>query len=192
MNSKKTEKQPLTDKKIAETLYDYIEGFVISICLVFLVFTFLFRVSVVSGSSMEKTLSHKDVLLVSSLPYTPEQGDIVVFRAPYSKSYPNEHLVKRVIATGGQTIDIDFENWKVTVDGKVIDESEYLFLYGFRQTSNLSYPLTVPEGEVFVMGDNRYNSHDSRVSDIGTVDEDYIIGPVLMRLMPFGKIGFVN
>lgn len=192
MISNKKQQKNDNDKKIAATLYDYIEGLVISICLVFLVFTFLSRVSVVSGNSMEKTLSNGDVLLVSSLPYTPKQGDIVVFRAPYSRAYPNEHLVKRVIATGGQTIDIDFDNWTVTVDNKVVDESEYLFLYGFKYTSDLSFPYTVPDGKVFVMGDNRYNSHDSRSLDLGAIDEDYIIGPAIIRLMPLNKIGFVN
>lgn len=180
------------DKKIAHSIFDYMEIIVFSICFVFLVFTFLGRISVVSGNSMNQTLSHGDTLVVSSLPYTPKQGDIVVFRAPYSVPYGDEHLVKRVIATENQTIDIDFSTWTVTVDGQKIDESDYLYLSGFPYHSEISFPYTVPEGKVFLMGDNRYGSHDSRTNDIGAVDVDYIVGPAVLRLFPINKFGFID
>ena len=180
------------DKKIAYTLFDYMEVIVFSICFVFIVFTFLGRVSVVSGNSMQQTLSHNDTILVSSLPYTPKLGDVVVFRAPYSVPYGDEHLVKRVIATENQTIDIDFSTWTVTVDGQKIDESDYLYLSGFPYHSEISFPYTVPEGKVFLMGDNRYGSHDSRTYDIGAVDVDYIVGPVIFRLFPINKLGLID
>lgn len=191
--AKENNEKPINrDKKTAQTLFDYMEVVVFSICFVFLVFTFLGRVSVVTGSSMEQTLSHGDTILVSSLPYAPKQGDIVVFRAPYSEPYGDEHLVKRVIATENQTIDIDFSTWTVTVDGQKIDESEYLYLSGFPYHSEISFPYTVPDGKVFLMGDNRYGSHDSRTYDIGAVDVDYIVGPAILRVLPIGKFGLIN
>ena len=176
--------------KIAKTVYEYAETIAAAVCVVFLIFNFLARTSVVSGSSMEKTLSDGDVLLVSSLPYEPKQGDIVVFRAPYSEFFGDELLIKRVIAVGGQEIMIDFDTWRVTVDGKDVDEAEYLYLHGVAKTSQIQFPFTVPEDKVFVMGDNRYNSSDSRYTDIGAVDEDYILGPAILRLYPtLGAIG---
>lgn len=174
-------------------VFDYFEILILSVCFVLLMFTLLIRVSIVSGSSMEQTLSDKDMLIVSSLPYTPKTGDIVVFRAPFSRAYPDGHLIKRVIATEGQTIDIDYATWTVTVDGKVLDESGYLYLDPRHYlTGEIPLPYTVPEGCVFVMGDNRHNSHDSRTIDIGAVDARYILGPVLFRFAPLSKFGTVR
>ena len=143
---------------------------------------------------MNETLQENDLLIISDLFYTPKQGDIIVFESTattYEKPY-----VKRVIATGGQTVDINYVDtdgdvtMKVTVDGKVLDEPyvAYKFTPRLSYGADIEYPYTVPEGQVFVMGDNRWNSSDSR--DIGTVDVRCIIGRVIFRLFPFDQFKF--
>ena len=132
-----------------------------------------------------------ETLVVSRLS-NPKPGDIIVFQSEY-KSW-GEPLVKRVIAVGGQTVDIDIENWAVSVDGKQLDESYVKYIAGrgmLEPNDGQSYPLTVPEGNVFVMGDNRPHSTDSRSNMIGMISDDYIIGKVAFRLIPFGnfKVG---
>jgi signal peptidase I len=149
----------------------------------------VFRLAVVDGDSMNNTLHNQETLIISNFMYEPENNDIIVFTSP---SYKNP-LVKRVIAVGGQTVDIDFENWKVTVDGKVLQEDYVNYLpYAEMDSFDVSFPLTVPEGYVFVMGDNRNNSSDSRSSKVGFVDERYILGKVELRLLPFNKFGTVD
>lgn len=185
--SDKAEKQK-DDCAASRFIYDIVEIFAITTCIVLLVFTFIGRIAVVDGSSMNNTLSHGDVLLVSDFEYNPRCGDIVVFSltndAGESKKY-----VKRVIATGGQVIDIDFDTWTVTVDGKVLDESTYAhFDPRYIVLSDHEYPLTVPDGYVFVMGDNRNLSLDSRSDEIGFVDERVIFGRVLARMFPMDSI----
>ena len=186
-----TEKQPQNKKfDLMSELFDWLEVFVLSISLVFILFTFFFRVAIVDGPSMKDTLHHGETLVVSELFYQPKQGDVVVFQSP--KMGYGEPLVKRIIATEGQTVEIDFDNWTVYVDGEAIDEP-----YVRRVTAPMigwSYgdSITVPEGCVFVMGDNRNQSTDSRSSLIGAVDERYIIGKVVFRFYPFSELGFIN
>ncbi len=180
--------QSKDDCAVSRFIYDIVEIFALTTCIVLLVFTFIGRIAVVDGSSMNNTLSNGDVLIISDFEYTPKCGDIVVFSlrndAGESKKY-----VKRVIATGGQVIDIDFDTWTVTVDGKVLDESSYAhFDARYLVLSDHEYPLTVPEGYVFVMGDNRNLSLDSRSDEIGFVDERVIFGRVLARMFPIDSI----
>lgn len=181
--------------KVIREIYDWVEIFVATISVILILFTFFIRVAYVDGDSMNPTLIDTETLAVSNLFYTPKQGDIIVFQSPDSRVKGG--LVKRVIAVGGQTVDIDFETWTVTVDGKVLDEPfikqlpEYI--QGFRMRKvDMDFPLTVPEGHVFAMGDNRNNSHDSRESDIGCIDERYIFGRVLFRITPLSKFGGVD
>ena len=184
------ENPPLSAKKAASSLLDVLESFVFSAIAVILIFTFLFRITIVDGPSMEDTLHHGDVLLVSELFYTPKCGDVVIVHQP-TELYPDP-IVKRIIAVGGQTIDIDFDTWTVTVDGVVI-EDDYLKLTNDRRlTSDYSYPLEIPEGYVFVMGDNRNHSADSRTDDIGLIDTRSILGRVLLRLAPLSACGTVD
>lgn len=174
-------------QRIACELFDWVETFVTALVFVVILFTFVFRVVTVDGSSMQQTLQHKEKLLLSSVDYTPKNGDIIVLQKLDHYKYP---LVKRVIATEGQTVDIDFDTWKVMVDGKVIDEPYVNFEQGMPMLrGNLTYPLTVSKGHVFVMGDNRNHSSDSR--SFGLVDSRHILGKVLIRLLPLNKFGKV-
>ena len=191
-------------------LFDYVEMFAIAVFVVMVVFTFLFRVCRVDGRSMENTLKENQALLLRSAFYTPKQDDIVVFHLTDPEHSMEKTLVKRVIATGGQEVVIDTNTATITVDGvvypdthSVLKESVYdqetkqwidtitgkykrdfLFYEHFDRTTGI-FRATVPEGCVFVMGDNRNNSKDSRNPDVGFVDERAILGGVVLRFAPF-------
>ena len=153
-----------------------------------LIFVFLFRLVGVEGSSMYPTLFDHDYLVLESnfLYRTVRQGDIVVIDPPQQAQLDGS-IVKRVIATGGQTVDIDFDLGIVYVDGEALDES-YTFEPTYRSYleigEGLDYPVMVPEGSVFVLGDNRNHSADSRYAPLGCVDESRILGRVLLRILP--------
>ncbi|MBQ7125441.1 MAG: signal peptidase I [Clostridia bacterium] len=174
---------------IVARLYDWLEIFAVSVAVVFIIFAFVARVAIVDGNSMNDTLKDGDKLLVSELFYTPKQGDIIVCQAEYFG--PEEPLVKRIVATEGQTIRIDTENWQVFVNDIELEEDYVKHIIG-RDMHGWSYgeEYTVPKGHVFVMGDNRNNSADSRDSRVGPIDERYIIGKVIFRFSP--KFGFVK
>ena len=149
-----------------------------------LLFTFVARIIVVSGPSMENTLLGGDLILVWSLGYTPEQGDIVVLT---QESYQEDSIVKRVIAVEGQRVDIDYDSGVVCVDDVPLKEDyikERMFLPSYGEGIN---HVTVPEGCIFVMGDNRNQSADSRYPDIGIVDTRCVIGHGLMVVFPFNR-----
>ena len=165
-------------------IYDWMQSLVFALIICIIVFVFIFRIVDVSGDSMNPTLLNGDKLVVSDVFYKPRQGDIVIFR---KDEYKAEALVKRVIATEGQTIEIDFDRGRVYVDGELLDEP-----YIAEPTHNqldFQGPQTVPEGCVFVMGDNRNASSDSRRAQIGMVDERLIVGKVLLRVFPLDSIG---
>lgn len=160
------------------------------------------RIATVRGHSMDDTLSDGQVLIMSDMFYTPKQGDIIVVQQ--NGGYFESPLVKRVIATGGQKLHIDFTNWEVTVDGKLIDEEyvkrgipgvsmdkeEYYSVYSsyFDETGS----ITIPEGYLFVMGDNRNESSDSRSIYVGLVRENEVLGKVVFSLLPLSKLGVVK
>ncbi|MDD4774093.1 MAG: signal peptidase I [Eubacteriales bacterium] len=173
------------------SVFEWIELFVFSFSLVLVIMTFAVRHSPVIGSSMAHTLEEKDILLVSGIMYEPKQNDIIVFQSP-NVGY-DEPLVKRIIAVGGQEINIDFSTWTVLVNNEKLDETYVNYEEGRSMlSSNMQFPLTIPEGYVFVMGDNRNHSLDSRNSMVGLVNERYIIGRVIFRVYPFDKIGPVE
>ena len=175
------------------SLVENLEVLVFAACIVILLFTLGVRICAVNGTSMYDTLDHEDKLLVSNIGYTPERGDIIVFHMTGEDKF-NEPLVKRVIATGGEWIDINFETWEVRIaDNKEMKNATlisepYIYLEGATRYSNLTFPLQVPEGQLFVMGDNRHGSADSRHYKCGFVDERRVLGKVLARIYPFEKI----
>ena len=188
-------------KKIVVSLLEYVEMLVFALAIVVVIFMFFFRLCEVSGDSMNNTLVNKEKLIVSNVFYEPDNGDVVVF---HQTGYLNEPVVKRVIAVGGETVDIDFSTMQITVtdkDGKVrVLDEPYAFydkegnteLRYFNNPTDFSFPCTVPQGYLFVLGDNRYKSLDSRYKEVGFVDTRRILGKVVFRVYPFDKIGIVN
>lgn len=181
-------------KKLTNAVFEWIETVLVAFCAVALIFTFLCKVVTVEGPSMNYTLYEGQKLIISSVFYTPQRGDVVVIDTPKF----SEPIIKRIIAVGGDTVDIDFDNWKTTVttkDGEIIvyEDEEYVnFVYGTDMSASgyLSYPYTVPEGDVFVMGDNRTHSTDSR--EKGSFSADDILGKAVFRIWPFDKLGILN
>ncbi len=194
MDEQNTKVNEVTSKEkslsVSREIYGWLESFAVTITVILVIFTFFIRTAYVDGGSMMHTLEDKETLAVSNLFYTPKQGDIVVFQAPDSTIEGG--IVKRVIATEGQEVDIDFDTWTVTVDGVALDEP-YVNYDGFRMNSgNVKFPVTVPDNCIFVMGDNRNKSTDSRSTNIGFVDTRYVFGRVLFRITPFNKFGPVK
>ena len=187
--------------KVKADIYDWIEVFVSALAIVVIMLSFVLRIATVKGHSMERTLSDSQVVVMSNMFYTPAQGDIIVIQQ--NGGYFETPIVKRVIATGGQTLSIDFEKWEVKVDGNVVDESSYVY---FRNTSmdveeyysvydaylDTNGVMTVPEGYLFVMGDNRNESSHSRSIYVGFVRESEVLGKVIFRMFPINKIGAVK
>ena len=179
-------------KNPAADVYAVLHDFVYILAAITLIFVFVIRLEGVSGPSMTPTLLDGEymALLSNFISRDYEQGDIVVATVPtFDDARP---IVKRVIATAGQTVDIDFSNGEVRVDGVLLEEP-YInepTLTDF--DSGLDYPVTVPEGCVFLMGDNRNHSADSRYAPIGCVDTDYILGKVILRIFPFSRIGTIS
>ena len=184
---------PKQSHSFARSIIEYFETLVFAACAVIVIFSFFFRLCSVDGSSMNMTLQHGDKVLVSNIAYTPERGDIIVFHMTGEGKF-NEPLVKRVIATGGEWIDIDFETWKVRIadnpemENALTLEEHYIHIDGYTLRSDFTFPLQVPEGYLFVLGDNRNGSSDSRSAKCGLVDERRVLGKVLMRVYPFEKI----
>jgi len=182
----------------AANTFDWVKSFLFSLTVVIFVFTLLFRGVTVNGGSMLPTLNSNEYLIISDLFYTPKTGDIVVVQSPNYKS-GKEPLIKRVIATGGQTVKINFESWEIWVDGKLLHED-----YILRDSNKMMNPedmaydknsqieFRVDDNCIFVMGDHRNDSLDSRSNSVGQIDERYIMGRVLLRITPFEKFGKVE
>ena len=183
-------------RSFAKDLFEWVEMIILSACVVMLVFIFIARPARVDGDSMQDTLHHGEMLLLSPLGADPKYGDIIVLQK-ISSAHPDP-IVKRVIATEGETIDIDFSTWNVTItdesgNSRILDESAYRKLAtDALVTTDLDFPITVGDGQLFVMGDNRNHSLDSRSSAIGLVSEQEVIGKVLFRFFPFDKFSFLN
>ncbi len=173
-------------KNIKVELFEWLETIALSLVGVVLIFTFLFRIVGIEGDSMLDTLQNGDHLIVFGFFYQPEVGDIVVISNPNKANQP---LVRRIIAMGGQTVDISAQSGEVSVDGEIIDEPYIKDLATLLPISSVTFPYTVPEGTVFVMGDNRINAVDSRNRSLGAIDRRYILGKAIFRLYPFHRLG---
>ena len=176
-------------------LYDWLQMFLGCVVAAVVLFNCVARLTRVDGGSMDNTLQDGEIMLIWSLGYTPAQGDIVVLnKTPVLLPGWTEPraIVKRVIATGGQTVDIDYAAGAVYVDGQPLDEpylpeEMYLPFYPSMQQTHWE----VPEGSIFVMGDNRNHSTDSRDDLLGTIDTDYILGKAVLALWPPERFGTV-
>ncbi len=199
-NEEETRREPFFRRFVRGT-FEYLELFAVSVFAVMLIFTFGLRLCRVDGKSMENTLYDSENLLLYSLAYKPKQDDIVVFHLTNSDAGMEKTLVKRVIAVGGQEVVIDTNTGEITVDGERYEDSHAvlkdrftgevidryqkdLFFTDYDYTTGI-FKTTVPEGNLFVLGDNRNDSKDSRNPQVGFVDERCVLGKVILRVRPF-------
>lgn len=176
-SQKRSNNEEKTDLKTFT--FDMVEAVIFAFSLVIIIFTFIVRSATVDGPSMEPTLHDGDRLIISRMFYKPKNGDIVVCAVPDTFDEP---IIKRVIATEGQTISIDYSTGNVFVDGILLNEDYIKDLT--TRPGTTQFPVTVGKNEVFVMGDNRLNSHDSKNEDVGCISVDNVIGKLYVRLFP--------
>ncbi|MEE0945700.1 MAG: signal peptidase I [Acutalibacteraceae bacterium] len=194
MTEKQADFQVANDKKRVKDIFDWVEVVLSAMLAVVIIFTLLFRVATIVGESMENTFFENQKVIISNCFYTPKAGDVVVVsrNADNNSVLDNEQgpIIKRVIATEGQQVNIDFKSGIVYVDGIALDEPYT------KTPTNLKYdiefPVYVPEGHIFCLGDNRNDSLDSRSSRIGMIDTRYVLGKVTFRILPFDAFGKVE
>ena len=174
-------------------LFEWLQLLMGCVLIAVILFNCFARLTRVDGNSMDNTLKDGEMMLVWSLGYSPKQGDIVVLNKTdevTKQLLGGKAIVKRVIATGGQTVDIAYTTGTVYVDGTPLEEPyirEEMYLPGNPMMYNTHWEI--PEGSIFVMGDNRNYSTDSRHEMVGPIDEDYILGKVVFALWPMEKFG---
>ncbi len=174
-----------TKKKVKQSneklnIFEIFEAIIAAFFVITLIFTFVFRVFSVDGPSMKPTLQDGDKVVVSTIGYKAKKGDVVVLSSTEGLKKP---IIKRIIAVAGDTVDINFTTGVVTVNGTEEHYTDELTTQQF----DVAFPVTVPEGTVFVLGDNRGVSLDSRSTQVGCVDERLIVGKVLFRFFPLGN-----
>lgn len=195
-NEPETKKGLKATRSVWNEVYEWVDYAVITVLCLLLVFTFIFRQVKIDGDSMYDTLKDGERVIVSDVFYTPKYGDIVVIS---NEIYGGIPLIKRVIATGGQVVDIrdghvyvgdSVDNMKM-VGTEFVGDKFTTAIVGNGRYGVQKYPLQVPEGKVFVLGDNREVSLDSRTEAVGLIDEEHILGKALYRVYPFDKIGSI-
>lgn len=174
-----------TPKKFESDVFAWLQSLVCTLSIVVVLFTFFLHLTRVSGSSMEPTLVDGELHLILSLGYTPQVGDVVIINKPTITYLEGQSIVKRVIALGGQQVQIDYANNQVLVDGVAIEEDYTLEAMKAIYGDEGLMEVIVPEGSIFVLGDNRNHSSDSRAMEIGTIDEGYVLGKMVVCLYPF-------
>lgn len=189
MESAKNGQKPTKIRITASVLLDWVEELVAAVVLIALVFTFCFRIITVSGTSMVPNYNNGDRLFVINSFSPPKQGDVVVI-----VDVLEEPIIKRVIATEGQTVSFDYSAGAVLVDGQAVDETVFGLENGitdlpYTSFELLEFPQAVPAGCIFVLGDNRAVSEDSRYKVVGMVDRRDVLGKAVFRLFPFDRIG---
>lgn len=200
-NNQKTDEAAIADNKgsLFNDIMEIAESTFITVFAIVMIFTYLLHPVHIIGTSMVPTLNNDDRIFMSTVITNISNGDVIIIdnNAAYllndsgevyesSSSGFNECIIKRVIACGGQTIDIDFETGKVTVDGEVLEES-YINETTVKNDGAFTYPLVVPDGYYFVMGDNRNHSSDSRNQYVGLVKKDQIYGKAVLRYSPMSE-----
>lgn len=192
------EAESLPKHTVAQEILEWLDVLVTAIIAVVIIFSLIFRVATIDGSSMFDTLHDSDKVIITDLAYEPKQGDIVVVSRNIENTIEgqvmgDEPIIKRVIAVGGQTVNIDFEKGIVYVDGKALEEP-YISTPTVDR-ADVEFPVYVPEGYIFVLGDNRGDSLDSRSSRIGEnglIDTRYVLGHAIFRIFPFNRIGSLD
>ena len=197
--------EEIEEKKhsFSKEIIEWLEVVATAVIAVVLIFSFVFRIATISGDSMLNTLiggnsfngNNGDKVIITNIAYEPDNGDIVVISRNAENSVAGQltgqgPIIKRVIAKGGQTVDIDFDNGIVYVDGVALKE-DYISTPTTTK-ADVEFPLYVPEGYIFVLGDNRQDSLDSRFTQIGEgglVDTRYVLGHAIFRIYPFDRIG---
>lgn len=190
-----TAQKPKSKFSKREEIFEWFDIISISLIAVIIIFGLFFRVATISGDSMLNTLKDGERIVLRDIGYKPHAGDIVVISRNIENRTTSEYdgegpIIKRIIATENQTVDIDFEKGIVYVDGKALEE-DYISTPTVDRR-DFKGPVTVPEGHIFVLGDNRTISLDSRSYDIGAngmIDERYILGQAIFRVLPFDKMG---
>ena len=183
------EKEP---RRPGRELFEWLQMLMVCVLAAAVLFNCFARLTRVDGHSMDNTLQDGELTLVWSLGYEPKQGDIVVLNKTTADFLEGEAIVKRVIALEGQTVDIDYDAGTVAVDGQVLDEPYILEEMLWPSSSHMQEThFEVPEDSIFVMGDNRNGSTDSRHEWLGAIDEDYILGQAVAVLWPLGRIGLL-
>ena len=185
------QEQTPEEKKPPEDLFYWLGAMVGAIVVLTLAFSFLGRLTRVDGHSMDPTLADNEMMLVWSLGYKPQRGDIVVLNKTSTDFLDRRAIVKRVIALGGDTVDIDY-NSMVYLNGQPLEESylgEDMYWPGNPYMQQTHFEI--PEGSVFVMGDNRNGSTDSRHELLGAVEEEFVLGRVFAILWPLDQLGLI-
>ncbi|MEE0914229.1 MAG: signal peptidase I [Ruminococcus sp.] len=173
--------------KFSNTAFDIIKTIIFVFAIVSVLFTYFIRDANVVGSSMAQTLLNGDKVLLTNFNYKPKTGDIIAANA---ESLPEKRIIKRVIATEGQALEIDYDTGKVYVDGILLDE-DYTSTITRQSSNEYKFPYVIPDDCIFVMGDNRAVSLDSRDAKLGLISEDDVIGKAQFIFYPFERFTYL-